>query len=146
MTCGTKGEPACFLVSVGPTITAKASSEGWRLRLRPNNFFISPKLFRISCPFSRDHRTTSSREWHATRVGDPRLSLSTPSASTTSSWAREPALIVFIQFYLTLSSTCLTQSPSYTVSRNSSRSRLFRSARTRSATNFATAFCILSFL
>jgi hypothetical protein len=36
MTCGTKGEPARFLVSVGPTITAKASSEGWRLRLRPN--------------------------------------------------------------------------------------------------------------
>jgi hypothetical protein len=37
MTCGTKGEPACCLVSVGPTITVKASSEGWRLRLRPNN-------------------------------------------------------------------------------------------------------------
>jgi hypothetical protein len=36
MTCGTKGEPACCLVSAGPTITAKASSEGWRLRLRPN--------------------------------------------------------------------------------------------------------------
>jgi hypothetical protein len=37
MTYGTKGEPARCLVSVGPTITAKASSEGWHLRLRPNN-------------------------------------------------------------------------------------------------------------
>jgi hypothetical protein len=37
MMCGTKGEPACCLFSVGPTITSKASSEGWRLRLRPNN-------------------------------------------------------------------------------------------------------------
>jgi hypothetical protein len=36
MTCGMKGEPARCLVSAGPTITAKASSEGWRLRLRPN--------------------------------------------------------------------------------------------------------------
>jgi hypothetical protein len=36
MTYGAKGEPARCLVSVGPTITAKASSEGWRLRLRPN--------------------------------------------------------------------------------------------------------------
>jgi hypothetical protein len=31
-----KGVPACCLVSVGPTTAAKASSEGWRLRLRPN--------------------------------------------------------------------------------------------------------------
>ena len=37
MTYGTKGEPARCLVSVGPAITAKASSEGWHLRLRPNN-------------------------------------------------------------------------------------------------------------
>jgi hypothetical protein len=37
MTYGTKGEPVRCLVSVGPTIAAKASSEGWRLRLRPNN-------------------------------------------------------------------------------------------------------------
>jgi hypothetical protein len=37
MTYGTKGEPARCLVSVGPTITAKASSEGWRLHLRPNS-------------------------------------------------------------------------------------------------------------
>jgi hypothetical protein len=36
MTYGAKGEPTRCLVSVGPTITAKASSEGWRLRLRPN--------------------------------------------------------------------------------------------------------------
>jgi hypothetical protein len=36
MTYGTKGEPVRCLVSVGPTIAAKASSEGWRLRLRPN--------------------------------------------------------------------------------------------------------------
>jgi hypothetical protein len=36
VTNGTKGEPARCLVSVSPTITAKASSEGWRLRLRPN--------------------------------------------------------------------------------------------------------------
>jgi hypothetical protein len=36
VTYGTKGEPARCLVSVGPAITAKASSEGWRLRLRPN--------------------------------------------------------------------------------------------------------------
>jgi hypothetical protein len=36
VTYGAKGEPARCLVSVDPTITAKASSEGWRLRLRPN--------------------------------------------------------------------------------------------------------------
>jgi hypothetical protein len=33
---GAKGVPVRCLVSVGPTTTAKASSEGWRLRLRPN--------------------------------------------------------------------------------------------------------------
>jgi hypothetical protein len=37
MTYGTKGEPVRCLVSVGPTIAAKASSEGWHLRLRPNS-------------------------------------------------------------------------------------------------------------
>jgi hypothetical protein len=37
VTYGAKGEPARCLVSVGPTIMAKASSEGWRLRLRPNS-------------------------------------------------------------------------------------------------------------
>ena len=39
MSYGAKGVPAHCLVSVGPTTTAKALSEGWRLRLRPN---ISP--------------------------------------------------------------------------------------------------------
>jgi hypothetical protein len=37
VTYGTKGEPARCLVSVGPAITAKVSSEGWRLRLLPNS-------------------------------------------------------------------------------------------------------------
>jgi hypothetical protein len=37
MSYGAKGVPARCLVSVGPTTAAKASSEGWRLRLRPNN-------------------------------------------------------------------------------------------------------------
>jgi hypothetical protein len=37
MSCGAKGVPARCLVSVGPTTTTKASSEGWRLRLRPNS-------------------------------------------------------------------------------------------------------------
>jgi hypothetical protein len=32
----TKGKSARCLVSVGAARTAKASSEGWRLRLRPN--------------------------------------------------------------------------------------------------------------
>jgi hypothetical protein len=36
MSYGAKGVPACCLVSVGPTTAAKASSEGWRLRLHPN--------------------------------------------------------------------------------------------------------------
>jgi hypothetical protein len=36
MSYGAKGVPARCLVSVGPTTTAKASSEGWRLCLRPN--------------------------------------------------------------------------------------------------------------
>jgi hypothetical protein len=35
MPYGAKGVPARF-ISVGPTTTAKASSEGWRLCLRPN--------------------------------------------------------------------------------------------------------------
>jgi hypothetical protein len=38
MSYGAKGVPACCLVSVGPMTTVKASSEGWRLRLRPNIF------------------------------------------------------------------------------------------------------------
>jgi hypothetical protein len=36
MSYGVKGVPARCLVSVGPTTAAKASSEGWHLRLRPN--------------------------------------------------------------------------------------------------------------
>jgi hypothetical protein len=39
VTYGTKGRPAHCLVSVGPAITVKASSEGWRPRLRPNSDF-----------------------------------------------------------------------------------------------------------
>jgi hypothetical protein len=35
-TRGTKGKSASRLVSVGAARLAKASSEGWRLRLRPN--------------------------------------------------------------------------------------------------------------
>jgi hypothetical protein len=37
MSNGAKGVLTRCLVSVGPATTAKASSEGWRLRLRPNN-------------------------------------------------------------------------------------------------------------
>jgi hypothetical protein len=33
-----KGKSARCLVSVGAARTAKASSEGWRLRLRPNSY------------------------------------------------------------------------------------------------------------
>jgi hypothetical protein len=48
VTYGAKGEPARCLVSVGPTITAKASSEGWCLRLRPNIRIVrSPKHLRV---------------------------------------------------------------------------------------------------
>jgi hypothetical protein len=36
VTYGTKAKSACCLVSVDAARTAKASSEGWRLRLRPN--------------------------------------------------------------------------------------------------------------
>jgi hypothetical protein len=39
MSYGAKGVPARCLVSVGPTTTSKASSEGWRLRLRPNTVY-----------------------------------------------------------------------------------------------------------
>jgi hypothetical protein len=38
MSYGAKGVPARCLVSVGPTTAAKASSEGWRICLRPNSF------------------------------------------------------------------------------------------------------------
>jgi hypothetical protein len=36
-TRGTKGKSASHIVFVGAARLAKASSEGWRLRLRPNN-------------------------------------------------------------------------------------------------------------
>jgi hypothetical protein len=36
MSYGAKGVPARCLVSVRPTTATEASSEGWRLRLRPN--------------------------------------------------------------------------------------------------------------
>jgi hypothetical protein len=36
VTYGTKGESVRCLVSVGAARTAKASSEGWCLRFRPN--------------------------------------------------------------------------------------------------------------
>jgi hypothetical protein len=48
MTYGAKGEPVRCLVSVGPTIAAKASSEGWCLRLRPN--IVLPLVFLLSLP------------------------------------------------------------------------------------------------
>jgi hypothetical protein len=44
MSYGAKGVPARF-ISVGPTTAAKASSEGWRLCLRPNNQFHFLYLF-----------------------------------------------------------------------------------------------------
>jgi hypothetical protein len=44
MTYETKGEPVRCLVSIGPTIPAKASSEGWRVRLRPNTPQRSDRL------------------------------------------------------------------------------------------------------
>jgi hypothetical protein len=52
MSYGAKGVLARCLVSVGPTTTAKASSEGWRLRLRPN---IEADL----CRYQRHHITGS---------------------------------------------------------------------------------------
>jgi hypothetical protein len=53
-----KGVPARCLVSVGPTTTAKTSSEGWRLRLRPNttldgrlgDVFLLPSLRLLVLP------------------------------------------------------------------------------------------------
>jgi hypothetical protein len=43
-TRGTKGKSASRLVSVGAARLAKASSERWRLRLRPNNVIIRKKM------------------------------------------------------------------------------------------------------
>jgi hypothetical protein len=47
MSYGAKGVPARCLVSVGPMTTAKASSEGWRLRLRPNMWMMDSNF--LSC-------------------------------------------------------------------------------------------------
>jgi hypothetical protein len=44
MSYGAKDAFARCLVSVGPTTTAKASSGGWRLRLRPNKDHVLPHL------------------------------------------------------------------------------------------------------
>jgi hypothetical protein len=44
MSYGEKGVLARCLVSVGPMTTAKASSEGWRLRLRPNKHTSWPTI------------------------------------------------------------------------------------------------------
>jgi hypothetical protein len=43
MLYGAKGVPARF-ISVGPTTATKASSEGWRLCLRPNRAFDLVRL------------------------------------------------------------------------------------------------------
>jgi hypothetical protein len=51
MSNGAKGVLASCLVSVGPATTAKSSSEGWRLRLRPNNkFHQNPNLRLVNKP------------------------------------------------------------------------------------------------
>jgi hypothetical protein len=42
-TRGTKGKSASRLVSVGAARLARASSEGWRLRLRPNRVITQKK-------------------------------------------------------------------------------------------------------
>jgi hypothetical protein len=49
-TRGTKGKSASRLVSVGAARLVKASSEGWRLRLRPNTSIISSTLVQQSYP------------------------------------------------------------------------------------------------
>jgi hypothetical protein len=41
-THGTKGKSASRLVFVGAARLAKASSEGWRLRFRPNTMLLGP--------------------------------------------------------------------------------------------------------
>jgi hypothetical protein len=48
MSYGAKGVPARF-ISVGPTTAAKASSEGWRLCLRPNNCICSHVHSWVKC-------------------------------------------------------------------------------------------------
>jgi hypothetical protein len=61
MSYGAKGVPARCLVSVGPTTAAKASSEGWRLHLRPNNVTVS---LNPAIPYvERQPRTGRGRWW-----------------------------------------------------------------------------------
>jgi hypothetical protein len=44
----TKGKSASRLVSVGAARLTKTSSEGWRLRLRPNNMYDDTKVDNIT--------------------------------------------------------------------------------------------------
>jgi hypothetical protein len=85
MSNGAKGVLARCLVSVGPATTAKASSEGWHLRLRPNN----PSAATMDAPFSSaampaggsgSHQHTSA----GNVTGDPSAATAAPSASTPS--------------------------------------------------------------
>jgi hypothetical protein len=70
MTCGMKGEPACCLVSVGPTITAKASSEGWRLRLRPNKYY-QIAFHSLLSPICLDGERTSDYTFCDSKIRSP---------------------------------------------------------------------------
>jgi hypothetical protein len=58
---GAKGVPAHF-VSVRPATAAKASSEGWRLCLRPNNKII---LLTRTWRTTRENNATTRVEWDA---------------------------------------------------------------------------------
>jgi hypothetical protein len=62
MTYGARGEPARCLVSVGPTTTVKASSEGWRLRLRPNNTNLELRTPKVNC--AKAKALVSGRDKH----------------------------------------------------------------------------------
>jgi hypothetical protein len=52
-TRGTKGKSASRLVFVGAARLAKASSEGWRLRLRPNTYTSRKRCFALLIRFAR---------------------------------------------------------------------------------------------
>jgi hypothetical protein len=71
MSYGAKGVPACCLLSVGPTTTAKASSEGWRLCLRPNNDHEMVKVILRSLVFCNPTQVQLIR-------GDPRYKQMSP--------------------------------------------------------------------
>jgi hypothetical protein len=53
-TRGTKGKSASRLVFVGAARLAKASSEGWRLRLRPNAYTSRKRCFALLIRFCKD--------------------------------------------------------------------------------------------